>query len=176
MKSGEDTSFRDKDGKAILIHSHVADSKGAVYYVNSFSQAVPLGDGAAIPLPSLMAGDSEIRLLSAEEALSLSTSSLAAAAARSDERPARKSRKHEELDLGRPRSSTPPPEEKPAEAAAPREKPAAEDAQKKDDPSREEVLQDLRLVIQTIPDRMLADELRRRGYVFSAVKPVIINI
>ena len=44
------------------------------------------------------------------------------------------------------------------------------------EPSREDIKAELQLVIGTIPTKMLAAELRRRGFVFSAVKPVIIEI
>lgn len=142
MKSGEDTSLKDKDGKAILVHSHVADAKGDIYRVNAFQQAVPLGDGVAVQLADLIR-TSEVRVLSAQEVLEMQASKPAPAAA------ARSRRKKELLP------------------------PAAEIRQDNPGGADPGVLAEISMVISTIPDKMLADELRRRGYVFSAARLVI---
>ena len=146
MKSGEDTLLKDKDGKAILVHSHVADAKGDIYRVNAFLQAVPLGDGVAVQLADLLR-TGEVRVLTAQEVLEMQASKPAPAAAA-----ARSRRRKKEL--------------LPPAASASAESQPSGDA----DPG---VLAEISMVISTIPDKMLADELRRRGYVFSAARLVI---
>ena len=145
MKSGEDTLLKDKDGKAILVHSHVADAKGDIYRVNAFLQAVPLGDGVAVQLADLLR-TGEVRVLTAQEVLEMQASKPAPAAA------ARSRRRKKDL--------------LPPAASASAESQPSGDA----DPG---VLAEISMVISTIPDKMLADELRRRGYVFSAARLVI---
>lgn len=145
MRSGEDTSLKDKDGKAILVHSHVADAKGDIYLVNAFLQAVPIGDGVAVQLADLLR-TGEVRVLTAQEVLEMQASKPAPAAAARSRR-----RKKEQL---------------PPAASASAESQPSGDA----DPG---VLAEISMVISTIPDKMLADELRRRGYVFSAARLVI---
>lgn len=142
MKSGEDTSLKDKDGKAILVHSHVADAKGDIYRVNAFLQAVPLGDGVAVQLADLLR-TGEVRVLTAQEVLEMQASKPAPAAT------ARSRRKKELL---------------PSAAEVRQDNPGGADPG---------VLAEISMVISTIPDKMLADELRRRGYVFSAARLVI---
>lgn len=141
MKSGEDTSLKDKDGKAILVHSHVADAKGDIYRVNAFLQAVPIGDGVAVQLADLLR-TGEVRVLTAQEVLEMQASKPAPADA---------------VKLRRRKKDLPSPE-------------IRQDNPGGADPS---VLAELSMVISTIPDKMLADELRRRGYVFSAARLVI---
>lgn len=162
MKSGEDTLLKDKDGKAILVHSHVADAKGDIFYINAFCQAVPKGEGVAVALADLVR-EGEVRVLSAAEVLELQEAKRTAAL-KPESKPAKLRRKAVKADGAEPATTSP--EAPPAVAKGP----------ESEDISDAEMKAELRLIIGTIPDHMLADELRRRGYVFSAVKPVIVNI
>lgn len=160
MKSGEDTLLKDKDGKAILVHSYVADASGARYYVNAYCQAVPTGEGVAVELKNLIR-DSEVRVLSAAEVLQLTAEKAAAAP-----KPApRKIRTR-----------------KPAkDAAAPTEPAPAAEPQNSPEPQKEEVSSadtqaELAMVMKLIPDQLLAEELRSRGWHVVAVKPALVNL
>lgn len=173
MRSGADTTFKDKDGKAIKVHCYVADDSGTSYYINSFCQAVPTGEGAATPLEDLVKSH-ELRVLTPEEMLKVhaakngvSAKKAAAAAAKSaaPEKPARKIR----TKALKPAAEQPDP--KPAEAPENAQKPG-----KKEDVSELEIKAELDMLLAAIPDKLLAAELRRRGFVFSAVKPVVIEI
>ena len=173
MKSGEDTTLKDKDGKAITVHCYVADESGASYYINSFCQAVPTGEGAATPLEDLVKAH-QLRVLSATEVLQIQAAKngvpakkAAAAAAKSaaPEKPARKVR----TKVLKPAAEQPDP--KPAEAPENAQKPG-----KPADISKEEIKAEMEMLLQAFPAKLLAAELRRRGFVFSAVKPVVIEI
>ena len=165
MRSGEDTLQRDRDGKAITVHSYIADESGERYYVNAFCQAVPVGEGAAVPLEDLVKG-TPVRLLTAAEVLQLENAKkgVSTTKATSSEKKERKARtRAAKPDAGQLEPDAPEEPEKGAEQA-------------NDDVSDDTVRAEINMVIQMIPDRLLADELRRRGYVFSAVKPVVIEI
>lgn len=165
MRSGEDTSLKDKDGKAILVHSYVADELGERYYVNAFCQAVPVGEGAAVPLEDLVNG-AGVRMLSAAEVLQLEAAKQGIStrqAAGAEKKPRGGRRKDAKPADGQQEPKAP-------------EAPENEPGPGKEDISDATTKAELSMLLQTIPDRLLADELRRRGYVFSAVKPVIINI
>ena len=159
-RSGAETGFTDKDGKPILVHAYVADEAGAVYLINAYSQAVPTADGVAVELDRLMK-DGPVRVLSAQETLELN------AKAGKAQQPEKKPRTL--------RTRKPAAEAAPEPAAAPKPEAAREDRET-EGLSKEDIKASLAVIIGTIPDKMLADELRRRGYVFSAVKPVILNI
>ena len=173
MKSGEDTTLKDKDGKAITVHCYVADESGTSYYINSFCQAVPTGEGAATPLEDLVKAH-QLRVLSATEVLQIQAAKIgvpakkAAAAAAKAEEPEKKGRKVR-LKVLKPAAEQP--DQKSAEGA--------ENAQKPGEPadiSKEEIKAEMEMLLQTFPTKMLAAELRRRGFVFSAVKPVILEL
>lgn len=173
MRSGADTTLKDKDGKAITVHCYVADESGNSYYINSFCQAVPTGEGVATQLEDLVKAH-QLRVLSATEVLQIqaakngvSAKKAAAAAAKSaaPEKPARKVR----MKVMKPAAEQPDP--KPAEAPENAQKPG-----KKEDVSKLEIKAELEMLLAAIPDKLLAAELRRRGFVFSAVKPVVIEI
>ena len=176
--SGAQTGFNDKDGKPILVHAHVADANGATYYINAYSQAVPTGDGVAVELERL-SKESELRVLSAQEVLKLQPSVPV-------EKPkAKRAPRGSSKRLMQPRQEKPAPAVAPAEVPAPAPSAAPAPAEKPEDPSvkkepndvdQAEINAELEMLIQAIPDRLLADELRRRGYVFSAVKPVIVQL
>lgn len=173
MRSGADTTFKDKDGNAIKVHCYVADDSDTRYYINSFCQAVPTGEGAATPLEDLVKSH-ELRVLTPEEVLKVhaakngvSAKKAAAAAAKSaaPEKPARKVR----MKVLKPAAEQPDP--KPAEGPKNDPKPA-----KHEEVRQEEINAEMEMLLQAFPAKMLAAELRRRGFVFSAVKPVVIEI
>ena len=162
-RSGSDTGFKDKDGKPILIHAHVADSSGTAYRINAYSQAVPVGDGVAVELDRLIK-DGGVRVLSAQEVLQLQPSGQAAP----------------EKKTGGRRKKSP---EAPATDQAPAARGELEnnldrksDKENAGDLSSDDIKAELNMLMGTIPSKMLAAELRRRGFVFSAVKPVIIEL
>lgn len=160
MKSGEDTLLKDKDGKAILVHSYVADASGARYYINSYCQAVPTGEGVAVELKNLIR-DSEVRVLSAAEILQLESAKAAAAPKPATRKPrARKLAKEAEAPTDQ----------------APAEEPQNGSESARPDVSEAETKAELAMVLKLIPDQLLAEELRRRGWHVVAVKPALVNL
>lgn len=172
LRSGADTGFKDKEGNPILVHNHVADTAGAVYFVNAYSQAVPIDDGVAVELDRLIR-DGGVRLLSPEEVLKLDSLKKEDLQKR---RSGRRASKKAPAEAGQDNAgeAAAGDHEPKAEGLAEAKQDAAAPASKK--PSDEDFQAELKLVLNAIPDKVLADELRRRGYVFSAVKPVILNI
>ena len=154
MKIGADTLHKDKDGKAILIHSHLADANGTVYFVNQFCQALPVKEGVTVPLEELLAAG-EVRVISAKEVLKVSAE-LTGKETKAPVEQKRGARNDAMLEDG-------PQDRKEPEA-------------RKIGAADPEIMAELAMVIQMIPDKMLADELRRRGYTLSAVKPVFIKL
>ncbi|MBQ1804318.1 MAG: hypothetical protein II010_00290 [Oscillospiraceae bacterium] len=148
-KTGEETPYKDRDGKAIKVHNYIADATGARYYVNSACQAVPVGEGAAVPLEELV-NDKElgVRVLSATEVGKLESER----SATSRETP---SAKQQQID------------KKNDEEAAKLTKLAKEG---KLEPTEEDIKSELQMILKLMPDEMLADELKRRGYMLQAIK------
>lgn len=168
LPSGAATGKTDKNGRDICVHHNIADSAGAVYYVNSYCQAVPRDDGAATDLADLIEREhGDVRVLSADELLA----DAQAAGAKKLRKPRRKAA---DIPSDSQPSAAP---EVPAEAkeTALKEKPA-EDPVPKEKPVPADIPADMALVLQAIPDRALAEELHRRGYVFTAVKPIILTL
>ena len=54
LESGVETTFHDKDGKSIRVHSYIKDGDGMVYYINSHCQAVPEDEAPAVELANLL--------------------------------------------------------------------------------------------------------------------------
>lgn len=157
-KSGADTLFTDKDGKAIHVHDYVKDADGNRYYINSYCQAVPDGDDApAVELDRLIKS-TEVSVMSIEELLDMK---------KPVEHKRRGGRRKKE-DQAKPSA-----EEAQAEAA---EKAKAEAAE-----AAKEGMRDLHpvteeMILGLIPDDVLANELRRRGYTLCAVRPALIEL
>ncbi|MBO5595821.1 MAG: hypothetical protein J6M31_01685 [Bacteroidales bacterium] len=148
LSSGVDTTFKDKDGKAIQVHSYVKDANGNKYYINSHCQAVPEGGEApAVELRSLLES-SEVTVMTAAEVLNA---------------PSPEPRRRR----GGRRSK----QETPAEETR---LPAAQSGQENNSEGLQPV--DMRMVLSVIPDNVLAGELRRRGYYLTAVKPAVITL
>ena len=149
LKTGEETPYKDRDGKAIKVHNYIADATGARYYVNSACQAVPVGEGAAVPLEELV-NDKElgVRVLSATEVGKLESER----SATSRETP---SAKQQQID------------KKNEEEAAKMTKLAKEG---KLDITEEDIKSELQFILKLMPDEMLADELKRRGYMLQGIK------
>lgn len=137
-KGNIDTTFTDRWGNPIEIHSYLADDSGRVYFVNSHCQAVPSNDedAPAVALSNFLK-DHQVRVLSADEVLSINakggSSNRAGGEAGAAER--RVHRAVQEAPARSPESYLP-----------------------------------------EIADKALADELRRRGYHVTAVKPAIIEL
>ena len=150
LKTGEETPYKDRDGKAIKVHSYVADATGARYYINSACQAVPVGEGAAVPLEELV-NDKElgVRLLSAAEVGKLETERSATTRETPSAKQARIDKKN---DASAVRATK--------DAAAGKEEEETDDDIKKD----------LEMIVKLMPDEMLADELKRRGYILQGIK------
>lgn len=152
LESGVETTFHDKDGKPIRVHSYIKDGEGMIYYINSHCQAVPEEDAPAIELAKLVES-AEITCLSAEEVLSVQKPE-----------PRRRGRK--------PRNQ----EGRPA-VVSPAEQPVQGKPEGGADAQQEALIPfDLKVVLSAIPDKILADELRRRGYSLCAVKPAFIQL
>ena len=145
--SGVDTTFKDINGNAIRVHSYIRDGEGQLYFINSHCQAVPEGGEApAVELAKLVEG-SEVTLLTSEEVLDV-------------HKPALEQRRRRL----RPRRA------KEGDDAAP--------AQEGKGPEVPEGMMpvSITMVLSAIPDKVLAEELRRRGYTLSASKPVFIQL
>lgn len=151
MQTGEETPYKDRDGKAIKVHSYVADATGARYYINSACQAVPVGEGAAVPLEELV-NDKElgVRLLSAAEVGKLETERSAS----TRETPAAKQASIDKKNDAEAVRAT-------KDAAAGKEEEEATD---------DDIRKDLEMIVKLMPDEMLADELKRRGYILQGIK------
>ena len=145
--SGVDTTFKDINGNAIRVHSYIRDGEGQLYFINSHCQAVPEGgDAPAVELAKLVEG-SEVTLLTSEEVLDV-------------HKPALEQRRRRL----RPRRA------KEGDDAAP--------AQEGKGPEVPEGMLpvSITMVLSALPDKVLAEELRRRGYTLSASKPVFIQL
>ena len=145
--SGVDTTFKDINGNAIRVHSYIRDGEGQLYFINSHCQAVPEGgDAPAVELAKLVDG-SEVTLLTSEEVLDV-------------HKPALEQRRRRL----RPRRA------KEGDDAAP--------AQEGKGPEVPEGMLpvSITMVLSALPDKVLAEELRRRGYTLSASKPVFIQL
>jgi hypothetical protein len=145
--SGVDTTFKDINGNAIRVHSYIRDGEGQLYFINSHCQAVPEGGEApAVELAKLVEG-SEVTLLTSEEVLDV-------------HKPALEQRRRRL----RPRRA------KEGDDAAP--------AQEGKGPEVPEGMLpvSITMVLSALPDKVLAEELRRRGYTLSASKPVFIQL
>ena len=146
-------SFKDVTGKVIRNGSLISDAFGNTYRVNKFAHAVPLGEGAVTPLADLVnLGD--VRVLSAEEVLQIEGAKIGLSI-KSPQQPAEASKT----------------DAKPAEAP---QHAGAEEA--RNNAPAPDVMAEIALALQVIPDNLLAKELRRRGYVFCAVKPAIVEL
>ena len=157
LSSGVDTTFKDKDGKAIQVHSYVKDANGNKYYINSHCQAVPEGGEApAVELCSLLES-SEVTVMTAAEVLN----------APSPEPRRRRGGRRSKQEFPVDRSK----QEIPAEETR---LPAAQSGQENNSEGLQPV--DMRMVLSVIPDNVLAGELRRRGYYLTAVKPAVITL
>ena len=151
MKTGEETPYKDRDGKAIKVHSYVADATGARYYINSACQAVPVGEGAAAPLEELV-NDKElgVRLLSAAEVVKLESER----SATTRETPAAKQARIDKKN----------------DAAAVRATKDAAVGKEEEEVTADDVKKELEMIVKLMPDEMLADELKRRGYILQGIK------
>ena len=152
LESGVETTFHDKDGKSIRVHSYIKDGEGMVYYINSHCQAVPEDEAPAVELAKLVESK-EVTCLTAEEVLSVHKPE-----------PRRRGRKPRNQE-GSP--AVIPPAEQPVQGKD------AGEAQAQQEPL---IPFDLKVVLSAIPDKILADELRRRGYSLCAVKPAFIQL
>lgn len=151
MQTGEETPYKDRDGKAIKVHAYVADATGARYYINSACQAVPVGEGAAVPLEELV-NDKElgVRVLSATEVGKLETER----SATTRETPAAKQARIDKKNY----------------AAAVRATKDAAAGKEEEEVTADDVKKELEMIVKLMPDEMLADELKRRGYILQGIK------
>ena len=148
LSSGVDTTFKDKDGKAIQVHSYVKDANGNKYYINSHCQAVPEGgDAPAVELSRLLE-ETEVTVMSTQEVLNSPS-----------------------VEPKRRRGGRRSKQEIPAEETR---LPAAQSGQENNSEGLQPV--DMRMALSVIPDNVLAGELRRRGYYLTAVKPAVITL
>lgn len=160
--SGFDTAFKDKDGKAIKIHSYVQDSDGNRYFINSHCQAVPYeNDAPAVELGRLIES-SEVTVLSAKDMLNIKPET------------ARRNRGRLRKKVETP---SPAQEEKAASELAAAKAEAAAKAQaaaKAEENALHPVT--MQMILGAIPAEELAAELRRRGFTLCAVRPALLEI
>ena len=148
LASGVDTTFKDKDGNTIRVHSYVKDTEGRKYFINSHCQAVPEGgDAPAVELSRLLE-ETEVTVMSTQEVLNSPS-----------------------VEPKRRRGGRRSKQEIPAEETR---LPAAQSGQENNSEGLQPV--DMRMVLSVIPDNVLAGELRRRGYYLTAVKPAVITL
>ena len=152
-KSGADTMFSDKDGKPIKVHDYVKDAEGNRYYINSYAQAVPEGGDAPAEELSKLLERTEVSVMSIEDVLNM-----------------KKPVEHKRRGGRKAKAAT----EAPAateEKKDPADQPAAAvDQMDGLQPVTEQ------MILGVIPDNVLANELRRRGYTLCAVRPALIEL
>ena len=150
----QETIFKDVLGKEIKNNNFIADAQGNTYRVNLVTGlATPLNEGAVTRLQDLL-DLGGVKVLSAQETLMLEADKAGIARVGSSKRAEA--------------SKT---DAKPAEA--PQHVRAGEAQNNAPAP---DVMAEIALALQVIPDNLLAKELRRRGYVFCAVKPAIVEL
>ena len=162
IRSGAETPYKDKDGNVIKVHDYVQDGNGTRYFINTYCQAVPEGDGAAVELSRLIE-ESPVTLMTIEDVLNMKTpvATRRRGGRRKKEAPAAEEKKPKVL---KPK--------KPADTAAP-----AEEEHHQEAVNREQLVPvDENMVLSVFPDDVLANELRRRGYTLCAVRPVLMEL
>ena len=155
ISSGAATPFKDKDGNVIKVHDYVKDAEGNRYYVNSHCQAVPESEAPAVELSRLIE-DTQVSVMSIEEVLNMDK---AVAVRRRGGR-----RKKVEAE---PRKAS-------CEAAPENLEKAAAEAKEEDKEPLNPVTEEM--ILSVLPDNVLANELRRRGYTLCAVRPALIEL
>ena len=148
--SGVDTTFKDKDGKAIRVHDYVKDGEGNRYFINSHFQAVPYECEAPAVKLDLLMESTELTVLSTEDVLNM----------KPQEEGRRRGGRHKKEAVKAASKS-------PDEAAASKEAKAEEQDLH---PVTEQ------MILSVIPDDALAAELRRRGYTLCAYRPALIEL
>ena len=154
-----ETAYKDKDGKTIKVHDYVKDGEGNRYFINTHGQAVPSGSDAPAVELSRLIESSEVSVMGIEEVLNMN-------------QPVEKRRR------GGRRKATP---EKPAESPEKAEALAKAAAEASAKAAAAENKQDLypvtdEMILRFLPDDVLANELRRRGYTLCAYKPALIQL
>lgn len=155
--SGTETTFKDKDGNAIKIHDYVKDAEGNRYYINSHCQAMP-ADGSDAPAVELarLISEKEVSIMSVEEVLNI-------------EKPVVTRRRG-----GRRKKVEAEPGNASCEAAPESLEKAAAEAKEEDKDPLHPVTEEM--ILSVLPDNVLANELRRRGYTLCAVRPALIEL
>ena len=154
--TGAETAYKDKDGKTIKVHDYVKDGEGNRYFINSHSQAVPSGgDAPAVELARLIES-SEVSVMGIEEVLNMN-------------QPVERRRRG-----GRRKKEDPDAAAKVPEHTAP-DTPANVPDEPKAKPEDLHPVTD-ELILRMLPDDILANELRRRGYTLCAYRPALIEL
>lgn len=156
IPSGHETSFKDKDGNPIKVHDYVKDADGNRYYVNSSCQAVPDGSDAPAVELSRLISEKEVSIMSIEEVLNI-------------EKPVVTRRRG-----GRRKKVEAEPGKASGKAAPESLEKAAAEAKKEDMDPLHPVTEEM--LLSVLPDNVLANELRRRGYTLCAVRPALIEL
>lgn len=169
--SGVETPFKDKDGKVIRVHDYVKDAQGNRYYVNSHCQAVPDGGDAPAKELSRLLDESPVSVMTMEEVLKI----------KEPIAPRRRGGRRKEVAQNVVPEDSPSPEKVEAEARAAAEAQAAEEARLAAIAAAKVNNEDLHpvtkeMLLRVLPDDMLANELRRRGYTLCAVRPALIEL
>lgn len=174
-RSGADTLFRDKDGNAIKVHDYVKDAEGHRYYINSYCQAVPEDDGAPAEELSKLKERTEVTVMGIEELLDMKkpVEHKRRGGCRKKEDHAQQEAEQAMVEAEARKA------EEEAEAAA--REAAAEEAKKEAARAAMEGMRDIHpvteeMILSVLPDDVLANELRRRGYTLCAVRPALIEL
>ena len=173
--SGADTLFSDKNGKVIKVHDYVKDAEGNRYYINSYCQAVPEeGDAPAEELSKLL-DRTDVFVMSIEEVLDVKKPEehKRRGARRKKDVQAQKEAEQAKVEAEARKA------EEEAEAAA--REAAAEEAKKEAARAARAGMADIHpvteeMILSVLPDNVLANELRRRGYTLCAVRPSLIEL
>ena len=188
LRSGALTPYKDANGIDICVHNYIKDAEGNVYFVNTHLQAVPESDDLTAIELSRLIDKGGVKVMDVNEVLNVKRTEFkkspnakggrrAKADKPADKAPAKPEKKAKAPKA--PKAPKPAAEsKKPAEEVKPKAEPespaapAAAEAQQHDGllPVTQE------MILAALPSDVLANELRKRGFMLSAVKPAFIQL
>ena len=188
LRSGALTPYKDANGIDIHVHNYIKDKDGNVYFVNTHLQAVPESDDLTAIELSRLIDKGGVKVMDVNEVLDVKRTEFkkspkansgrrTKADKAADKAPAKPEKKAKAPKA--PKAQKPAAESrKPAEEVKPKaepEAPAAPAAQ--GDPNDNGLFPvSQEMILAMLPDDVMANELRKRGYMLWAVKPVFIKL
>ena len=185
LRSGALTPYKDANGIDICVHNYIKDAEGNVYFVNTHLQAVPESDDLTAIELSRLIDKGGVKVMDVNEVLDVKRTEFKKSPkprggrrAKAD-KPAAKAPAKPEKKAKAPKAPKPAAEsKKPAEEVKPKAEPeapaapAAAEAQQQDGllPVTQE------MILAALPSYVLANELRKRGFMLCAVKPAFIQL